>query len=81
MKNFFLKLTLAVILLSASAAGTNAVENNNSHKLVADRDQVNFICPRCSSTKYELVFDEEGHGIAYRCRNCGYTKPYNEDKE
>ena len=37
MKNFFLKLTLAVILLSASAAGTNAVENNNSHKLVADR--------------------------------------------
>ena len=80
MKNFFLKLTLAVILLSASAAGTNAVENNNLHKLVADRDQVNFICPRCSSTKYELVFDEEGHGLAYRCRNCGYTKPYNEDK-
>lgn len=78
MKNFFLKLTLAVILLSASAAGTNAVENNNLHKLVADRDQVSIICPICEQCNWTCVYvpgsDTEINYIV--CNVCHYERDF-----
>lgn len=78
MKNFFLKLTLAVILLSASAAGTNAVENNNLHKLVADRDQVSIICPVCGQCDWTCVYvpgsDTEIDYIV--CNVCHYERDF-----
>ncbi len=78
MKNFFLKLTLAVILLSASAAGTNAVENNNLHKLVADRDQVSIICPICEQCNWTCVYvpgsDTEIDYIV--CNVCHYERDF-----
>ena len=78
MKNFFLKLTLAVILLSASAAGTNAVENNNLHKLVADRDQVSILCPICEQCNWTCVYvpgsDTEIDYIV--CNVCHYERDF-----
>ena len=79
MKNFFLKLTLAIILLSASAVGTNAVENNNNlHKLVADRDQVSIICPICEQCNWTCVYvpgsDTEIDYIV--CNVCHYERDF-----
>ena len=78
MKNFFLKLTLAVILLSASAAGTNAVENNNSHKLVADRDQVYINCPICGQFDWTCHYVPGSDTVIdyIVCNKCGYEKDF-----